>query len=102
MPANRVLTIAHIAIVWCAAVAAFIAGITKTLPLGWQDAALSVAGILGGVAGTLPVVLRFLSGSQAWDQTPAGQAAALPVDYANRVTGKRPVTGEEPITNKVA
>ena len=104
MPANRVAVIIHTAVVWCAALAAFIAAISGTFPAGWQDTALAIGGVLGGVAGSLPVILKFLDGAQKSEalQVHAAMAAApVAPTFDERVTGKR-ITGTEPISADVA
>jgi hypothetical protein len=98
MPANRVAVVVHVAVVWCAALAAFISAISGTFPLGWQDTALAIGGVLGGVAGSLPVILKFLDGAQKSEALTvhAAATAGIAPTYDERVTGKR-ITGEEPI-----
>jgi cytochrome c biogenesis protein CcdA len=55
-PANRVAAIAT----WLTGLAAFITGITNTLPTNWQDKAAMIAGIVTQLA----TALMFLWGAQ--------------------------------------
>lgn len=64
---NRLVALAAVA----TGLAAFIAGLVKVFPTKYSDLILSVAGVFGVGA----VALKFMSGSQLFDQTPAGQLA---------------------------
>lgn len=77
---NRLVALAAVA----TGLAAFIAGLVKVFPTKYSDLILSVAGVFGVGA----VALKFMSGSQLFDQTPAGQAAeAVRTGIPQVVTG---------------
>ena len=69
--ANRVAAVAA----WATGLAAFITGVLQTLPVSWQNYALSAVGVLSQV----PVVLKFLQGSQQWDKLTVGQGQAAAI-----------------------
>lgn len=68
LTANRVAAIAT----WGAGLAAFIAGISGTLPVGWQNGAL----VLAGLVTKLVTALKFMDGSQKFDELQTRQPPA--------------------------
>lgn len=60
MPANRVAALAT----WLTGLGALVLGVTGTLPTTWQNTALIVGGLLTKGA----VAVKFLDGSQKYDQ----------------------------------
>ena len=71
---GRILVLLHIVIVVCAATAIFLAGINGSLPHSWQANVTIVIGIVGALGTSIAGVIKFLDGSQKYDQIVASHA----------------------------